>query len=120
MILGIPQKRCQRHLIGFLTQEEMQTLFKTVDLKKHDGFRDYTLLHLLFDSGARASEIASLKLDDFNPQQKTLAILGKGNRYRIVQLWTITTDLMTCYTANWYKLRFLETYFIALYDMIDS
>jgi len=24
------------------------------------------------------------------------------------------------YTANWYKLRFLETYFIALYDMIDS
>ncbi|MFZ3044503.1 MAG: tyrosine-type recombinase/integrase [Desulfatirhabdiaceae bacterium] len=97
MILGIPQKRCQKRLIGFLTQEEMQTVFKSVDLKKHDGFRDYTLLHLLFDSGARASEIASLKLDDFNPQQKTLAILGKGNRYRIVQLWTITTDLMTCY-----------------------
>ena len=24
------------------------------------------------------------------------------------------------YTANWYKLRFLETYLIALYDMIDS
>jgi site-specific recombinase XerD len=77
MILGIPQKRCQKHLIGFLNQEEMQTVFKSVDLKKHDGFRDYTLLHLLFDSGARASEVASLKLDDFNPQQKTLAILGK-------------------------------------------
>ncbi len=100
MILGIPQKRCQKHLIGFLTQEEMQIVFHAVDLKKYDGFRDYTLLHLLFDSGARASEIASLKLNDFDPLKKTLTILGKGNRYRLVQLWPKTTDLLTCYIQN--------------------
>jgi len=47
-----------------------------------------TLLHLLYDSGARASEIAELHLDYFNPEQKTMAILGKGNRFRLVKLET--------------------------------
>jgi site-specific recombinase XerD len=37
--------------------------FQTVDLRRKEGFRDYVLLHLLFDSGARASEIAGLNVD---------------------------------------------------------
>jgi len=85
-ILNIPQKRTQRPLIGFLYEDEILQVFKSVDLRRKEGFRDYALLHLLFDSGARASEITTLNLDYFNPQHKTLAILGKGNRYRLIEL----------------------------------
>jgi len=100
-ILSVPQKRFQKPLIGFLYQDETLKIFQSVDLKRKEGFRDYTLLHLLYDSGARASEITTLNLDYFNPQQKTLAILGKGNRYRLIQLDPRTTQLLQLYIRKY-------------------
>ncbi len=100
-IMSIPQKRTQRKLIGFLYPDETLKVFASVDLTKKYGFRDYTILHLLDDSGARASEIATLNLDYFNPQQKTLAILGKGNRFRLIELLPKTTDLTKLYIAKY-------------------
>ena len=62
-ILNIPKKRAQKKLIGFLDHEEVLKVLGMVNLKTQQGFRDYSILHLLYDSGARASEIASLKPD---------------------------------------------------------
>lgn len=100
-ILSIPQKRFQKPLIGFLYQDEILKVFQSVDLKRYQGFRDYALLHLLYDSAARASEIATLNLDYFNPQQQTTAILGKGDRFRIVQLEKRTTQLLNLYISKY-------------------
>jgi integrase/recombinase XerD len=100
-ILNIPQKRTQRQLISFLYQEEILKTFKAVDLKKSQGFRDYTILHLLTDSGARASEIATLNLDYFDPQKKTLTIRGKANRYRQIRLQPKTAQLIEMYIKKY-------------------
>ena len=96
-ILNIPKKRTQKPLIGYLFPEEILSVLKTVDLAKKEGFRDYTILHLLIDSGARANEIATLNLDYFNPQNNTLAILGKGNRFRQIELAKKTAELIKLY-----------------------
>lgn len=101
MILAVPQKRRRKPLMGFLSHEEVLKVFAGVDLKKPDGVRDYTLLHLLYDTGARASEIAALMVSDFDPEKKTLAILGKGNRYRMVSLWPRTAQLLSRYIARY-------------------
>ena len=66
IILNIPQKREQKSLIGFLYQDKILRVFQAVDFKRKEGFGDYTLLHLLYDSGARASEIAKLKLQEIS------------------------------------------------------
>ena len=100
-IIHIPQKRFHKPLIGFLYQDEIQKVFQAVDLRRKEGFRDYTLLHLLYDSGARASEITTLNLDYFNPQQKTLAILGKGDRFRLVPLERKTAQLLHLYIQKY-------------------
>jgi site-specific recombinase XerD len=100
-ILNIPQKRTQKPLVGFLDYEDILKVFLSVDLKKKDGFRDYIILHLLYDSGARATEIATLNLDYFNPQKRTLAIRGKGNHYRLIKLWPITTQLVKRYVSKY-------------------
>jgi integrase/recombinase XerD len=93
-IINIPQKRAQKTLVGFLYEDEILEVFAAVDLRRKEGFRDYALLHLLYDSGARATEIATLNVDYFNPQQKTLAILGKGNKYRIITLEPKTSQIL--------------------------
>ena len=100
-ILSIPQKRAQRQLIGFLYPYEIDQILQTVDLKNALGVRDYCLLQLLYDSGGRASEIATLNLDYFNAHNKTLAILGKGNRYRQIELEPITVRLLNIYIARY-------------------
>jgi integrase/recombinase XerD len=100
-VINIPQKRFQKPLIGFLYQEEILNVFEAVDLRRKEGFRDYTLLHLLYDSGARASEITTLNLDYFNLHKKTLAILGKGNRFRLICLEKKTSHLLRLYIRQY-------------------
>ena len=100
-ILSIPQKRCQRPLIGFLYPDEIDRVLQTVDLNNALGLRDYCLLQLLYDSGARATEIATLNLDYFNAHHKTLAILGKGNRFRQIEMEPKTVRLLNLYIARY-------------------
>ncbi len=100
-ILSIPQKRMQKKLIGYLYPEEIMDVFNVVDLRKNEGLRDYCLLHLLFDSGARATEIATLNIDYFDAHNQTLAILGKGNNYRLITLWPKTCELITLYLQKY-------------------
>lgn len=100
-ILNIPQKRSLKPLVGFLYNEEILKVFGSVDIRSKEGFRDYALLHLLYDSGARASEIADLHLDYFNPEQKTMAILGKGKRFRLVKLEPRTVQLLQLYIKQY-------------------
>lgn len=100
-ILNIPQKRAQKQIIGFLYPDEILSVFDSVDLKKKEGFRDYTILHLLYDSGARASEITTLNIDYFDPQKKTLIILGKGNSFRQIELKPKTVQLLMLYMTKY-------------------
>ena len=103
-ILAIPQKRSQRKLIGYLYPQEIFSVLQSVDITRKDGFRDYTLLHLLYDSGARAAEIAALRLDYFDYQNSTLAILGKGNRYRQIGLLPKTAGLIHQYIVKYRRI----------------
>ena len=102
-IICIPQKRTQRQLIGFLYPEEFDKVLNAVDINKAQGFRDRTILQVLCDSGARASEVAQLDLGYFNPEQNTLAILGKGNRFRQTELDAITVRTIETYIARYRK-----------------
>ena len=96
-MLNIPQKRCRKKLIGYLHHDDVLKVFNAVDMKRAEGFRDYAILHLLYDSGARAGEIGRLKLEYLDSEKYTLAIVGKGNRYRLIQLWPKTVDLLDRY-----------------------
>ena len=100
-IRSIPKKHSQKKLIGFLHPEEIINTLQSVDITSKDGFRDYTILHLLYDSGARADEIANLRLDYYDYQNKTLVILGKGNQYRQMELWVKTTGLIETYIEKY-------------------
>jgi integrase/recombinase XerD len=100
-ILSIPQKRTQRQLIGFLYPEEIDRVLNAVDIHKAQGFRDYVIIKLLFESGARASEIAALQLDYFTPKLRTLAIIGKGNRFRQIDLSSTTAKMIKVYIAKY-------------------
>lgn len=87
--------------VRYLEKNEMETLLSVPDRKTEQGSRDYVLLLFLYNSGARASEVASLKINDleidYPGQVPRVTIYGKGNKARVCPLWDNTAQLLLPY-----------------------
>ncbi len=68
----------------FLTVAETEALLKAPDEKKAHGLRDRAMLEVLYGSGLRVSELATLKLAEVNLEEGFLVCRGKGGKERIV------------------------------------
>ena len=88
----IPHKRSTRVLISYLTEAEMHALLDAPQRSTEQGYRDYVLLLFLYNSGARASEAASLRVQDLDTRSRLVRIVGKGKKQRICPLWPQTVD----------------------------
>ncbi len=94
-VLAIPSKRFERPVLGFLSQTEIQAILEAPDSDTFSGARDRVLLALLYNTGARVSEIASLRVSDvaLGPGA-SLRLHGKGRKERSVPLWKSTARLL--------------------------
>ena len=83
-ILAIPCKRTVKPIIGFLSRSEVAAVFESVDLSTRFGQRDHLLFSLLYQTGARISEI--LHLHASAVQGRFILLHGKGRKERTVPL----------------------------------
>jgi integrase/recombinase XerD len=95
-VLAIPAKRFSRPLLGYLTREEIQAVLNAPDATTWSGHRDRVLFAVMYNTGGRVSEVASLRRDDLTDgQPRTLRIRGKGRKERLVPLWKQTSATLT-------------------------
>jgi integrase/recombinase XerD len=82
-VLAIPNKRCQRPLIGFLTRPEIEALLAAVDCRTWIGRRDYAFLLVAMQTGLRLSEITAVRREDIilGPGAHIYCV-GKGRKER--------------------------------------
>jgi len=83
----------QKKLLAAITEAQYNILLQ------HCSERDKAIISLLWHSGMRLSEAASVRANDFNWEEGTVVILGKGNRYRkcisgddVVNTWFSSHD----------------------------
>lgn len=94
-ILAIPLKRSEHKEVGYLTAEEMQAIIQAVDLSTWSGLRDHTMFVILYNTGARVSEITGLRVEDVSLEKSpTIRINGKGRKQRTMPLWKQTVKLL--------------------------
>jgi len=90
--LGVPMKRFERPMLGFLSREEMLAVIGTPG-STWASQRDHLLLGLLYNTGARVSEIIAVKVADVVLDGAACAHLhGKGRKQRAVPLWRSTVQ----------------------------
>jgi integrase/recombinase XerD len=90
-VLAIPEKRQDRFTFDYLTKNEVDVLLKVPDHNCWYGRRDYILFLLLYNTGARVSELVKLQVKDVDlVRQQAIHFFGKGRKERIVPMWSQT------------------------------
>lgn len=81
--LNRPKK--EKRLPNFINNNDYEKIIKK-SLERTDfiGRRNTLLLELLYSSGIRISEALNIKIKDINMSDKSIRILGKGSKMRIV------------------------------------
>jgi site-specific recombinase XerD len=103
-VLAIPNKRTARPMMTFLTRSEIDAVLATTDQTTWMGSRDHALLLTMYNMGARAAEIATLRCGQVSFGRTTLVRLhGKGRKDRTVPLWPQTSRVL----RRWFQV--LET-----------
>jgi site-specific recombinase XerD len=90
-ILSLPSKRYTRPMMGFLNRDEMAALLGGAD-DSWTGWRNHLLVLLLYNTGARVSELTPLRVRDvIRSDCRQVLLHGKGRKERVVPLWRQTS-----------------------------
>lgn len=94
-VLRIPVKRGPKRSPCYLETDEVAALLSQPDRQNLLGQRDYTLLVLLYNTGARISGALALCPRDIRLETPAqIRLLGKGRKERISPLWPETAALL--------------------------
>jgi site-specific recombinase XerD len=100
-VLAIPFKKTTRRTLGYLSEEEMKSLLAQVDRTAVRGERDYVLIALLYDTGARVQELLDLKPSAFRLEKPAFVrVTGKGRKERLCPLLPQTARLVSNFLAE--------------------
>jgi site-specific recombinase XerD len=99
--LAVPMKRFDRKMVGFVPKEQMQAVID-VPTDTWVGQRDRLMLTLMFNTGARVSEIVGVRVEDvvLGPTS-SVRLHGKGHKQRTLPLWKTTAKAI----RDWLKLN---------------
>ncbi len=94
-VLAIPVKKTKKKILDFLSQGEMDAILASPTDKSWCGRRNRVLLEVMYNTGARVSEIVELKVANVRLETSGMIHLtGKGRKERTVPLWKDTIKLV--------------------------
>ena len=93
-----PKER--EHLPHTITKSEIDPLLDEFKKDKELGWRDYTLFELIYSSGMRISEAISLNVNSFNQDERTIRVIGKRGKERVVFIGEEAHSALIYYLDN--------------------
>lgn len=80
-----------------LSEDEVMRLLNQPDITTAEGFRDRTMLEVLYATGMRVSELINLTLERVDLNMKYIIAFGKGSKERIVPLGSAAAEFLQQY-----------------------
>jgi site-specific recombinase XerD len=93
----VPFKRATKNPLSYLEKDEMDAVLASAVSNTKQGRRDHALLLFLYNSGARASEVAAVAIADISKDSTgtgTVRLRGKGDKTRFCPLWAQTMEML--------------------------
>lgn len=92
-----------KKLPRYFEYNELEELFAVPDLTTPTGLRDRLLLEMLYATGVRVGELVSIKVKDIDLSSRTILILGKGNKERVVTYGDYCDEALQDYLDHAYS-----------------
>jgi integrase/recombinase XerD len=100
-VLAVPTKRCQRNLVTWLTETEVDALLAAPDRTTWTGRRDHAMLVLAAQTGLRISELTGLVIADIHLGAGAYVhCVGKGRKERATPLTRLTVRVLRVWLAE--------------------
>ena len=94
-VRGIPFKKTIETIVPYLEKAEVDAVLAAPNRDTKQGQRDHALLLFLYNTGARASEVADLIIGDLDlKHSRSVRIVGKGLKVRHCPLWDLTISIL--------------------------
>ena len=93
--------KISKSLPEVLSQSEMEALLRQPSTTSRLGFRDRTMLEVMYAAGLRVSEVCALRPLDFDQQTGILRVFGKGSKERMVPVHLEAQRYLHSYLEVW-------------------
>ena len=101
--LKLTRPRLDKKLPIYLSVDEVFHLLDSVqdhELPSQRPLRDKAIFELMYATGIRCSELVNIKLSDIDLDNKTIRIIGKGNKERIVLFGNKAKERLVTYITS--------------------
>ena len=99
-VTGISTPKKDKTLPKFLSKDEIEQILNNVNIESPAGYRNRTILELLWATGMRISELSGLNYGDLNLEQNEIRVFGKGAKERIVLVSERAKSYLQRYIQN--------------------
>lgn len=96
-LLLVRNLKTPKNLPVFIEEERLMELLNNEDTFRADfsGQRDRLVMEILFGTGIRRSELLAININDIDFYNQTIRILGKGNKERVIPIYTSLMQLIS-------------------------
>lgn len=105
----ISSPKGEKTLLKAISIDEVITLIHTITEKDVLSLRDRAMVELMYGSGLRVSELVSINISDLDLKERTLKVIGKGKKERIVPLGSYSIESINEYLVRRRELLKVET-----------
>lgn len=95
--LGVHSPKRGKTLPEFLTEPEIERILNNIKMDTPAGYRNRTILELLYATGMRISELSGLNFENLNLDENEIKVFGKGSKERIVLVSTRAKNFLETY-----------------------
>ena len=81
---NVKNPKINKKLPSYLNYMEIEDLLNSLDTSTFEGLRNRLILEIFYSTGCRVSELINIKLINIDFTNKTIRILGKGKKERLV------------------------------------
>lgn len=95
---NIPKRRIEHKIVETFNEDQIIRMLEVAKNKGNfAGYRDYLLIHLLYDCGARISELLNLVIQDIDMDIRVFHVIGKGRKPRDIPFGRISYEILCQY-----------------------
>lgn len=84
IFLNVKNPKLEKKLPNYLNYTEIEELLASINTKTDEGLEKRLLIEMFYSTGCRVGEMVNVKISDINFYNKTIKIMGKGSKERIV------------------------------------